>query len=143
LGAFAISNCVIAGNNLTGNISGGVSNLSTAPVTLSANVGDGLNAVQTPTLTNGWVNNGGSTQAAGYWKDGSGAVHLQGIIKSGTVGAAAFTLPAGFVPAADQYFACVSNGVFGWAYVRADGQVIPQAGSNVYFSLSGMVFHAA
>jgi hypothetical protein len=143
LGSFAISNCTVTGNNLTGNISGGISNSSTQTVIISGNTGDGLNVVQTPTLTNGWVNNGGTTQAVGYWKDGSGAVHLQGIIKSGTVGAAAFTLPAGFTPAADQYFACVSNGVFGWAYVRADGTVIPQVGSNVYFSLSGMVFHAA
>jgi hypothetical protein len=143
LGAFAITNSVITGNNLSGNIAGGISNLSTAPVTISGNTGDGLNTVIAPTLLNSWVNNGAPTQTAGYWKDSSGIVHIQGVIKSGTVGAAAFTLPAGFRPSNDEYFSCISNALFGYAHVTAAGNVTIDGGSNAYFSLSGISFKAA
>jgi|GEM_PF-3720132 len=39
LGAFAISNCVIVANNLTGNIAAGIINSSTSPVVITGNAG--------------------------------------------------------------------------------------------------------
>lgn len=39
LGTFAISNCVVVGNNLTGNIAAGIINGSTSPVVISGNAG--------------------------------------------------------------------------------------------------------
>jgi hypothetical protein len=51
-----------------------------------------------PTLENGWVNFGGEWTPAGYIKDALGFVHIQGTIKSGTSGKAAFVLPAGYRP---------------------------------------------
>lgn len=143
LQGFAISG-VIAGNDLSGNITDGVVNGATSPnaVSISGNKGYSLNSLVAPTLANGWANNGGATSTAGYWIDGSGTVHVRGLVKSGTLGSAAFTLPAGLRPATDQYFANVSNGAFGYTIVHANGDVVPFAGSTTWFSLCGISFKA-
>lgn len=59
-----------------------------------------LEAVIAPTLLNGWVNFGGSWQAAGYYKTPQGEVRILGTVKNGTLGAPVFSLPAGYRPAA-------------------------------------------
>ena len=48
-----------------------------------------------PTLLSGWVNYGDGFAAAGYYKGPDNRVHLQGLVKSGTVadGTVIFTLP--------------------------------------------------
>lgn len=56
----------------------------------------GATAWQTPTLLNGWENYGASWYGAGYLRDASGFVHLRGLIRNGTAGTAALTLPAGY-----------------------------------------------
>lgn len=95
-------------------------------------------------FTNSWVDfAGGGFSQTGYYKDTNGIVRLRGSIKSGTVGTAAFLLPAGFRPAGDSNFACVSNNLFGFVIVNAGGAVIVQAGSNSYVSLDGISFRAA
>jgi len=53
-----------------------------------------------PTFTNSWVNYGSGFQSAGYRIVGD-MVQLRGLIKSGTLGLAAFTLPAGYRPTAN------------------------------------------
>lgn len=95
-----------------------------------------------PAFENGWVNFDAERVAAFYL---SGTrVFLQGLVKSGTVGATIFTLPAGFVPknvtTAANVFAVNSNGAFGGLSVFADGRVVCSPGSNVFVSLDGVSF---
>jgi hypothetical protein len=87
------------------------------------------------TLTGGWVNFGGTEQNAQYRKLGD-LVQLRGAIKSGTVGTAAFNLPAGFRPPANVAFAVSSAGAFGNLAVGANGDVTPANGSTGSFNLS-------
>lgn len=102
--------------------------------------------LQTPTLLDGWVQYSGSNRSrVGYWKGPDGIVHLQGHVCGGSVGTAAFVLPADHRPGGTHLkeFAVVSNGAFGSITVDAStGNVTPQVGSNVYFSLDGIDFRA-
>lgn len=96
-----------------------------------------------PSFANGWVNFAASTPA-GFYRD-RGRVYLTGKIKSGTVGATAFTLPDGYLidESGGADFACVSNAAFGNLIVLAAGQIVPFVGSNVWFSLDGVSFRHA
>lgn len=91
-----------------------------------------------PTFANSWVNYGAPYQAARYTKV-NGIVYLEGVIKSGVVGSAAFTLPAGFRPAAaiilPTQSSSGSNGL-GRIDITSAGVVTPTAGDNSYFSIS-------
>lgn len=53
-----------------------------------------------PTLANTWVNYGSTAQTARYGKV-NGTVYIEGAIKDGSASSVAFTLPAGYRPAAD------------------------------------------
>lgn len=97
----------------------------------------------TPTLTNSWVNFASGYSTCQYYKDGFGIVHLKGMIKSGTIGATAFTLPTGYRPTEHMYFGTSSAGAFGSLAVYSDGPVVPDKGSNIWFSLDGVTFAAA
>lgn len=96
-----------------------------------------------PPFTNSWVNFGSGTGFAGFWKDPFGIVHLQGAIKSGTLTASAFTLPVGSRPGFQCNFPTISNSALGYVHVESNGQVVPQSGSSVWFSLDGLSFKAA
>jgi hypothetical protein len=89
---------------------------------------------------NAWVNFGGSNATCSYYKDAFGRVWLKGTVKTGTIGNTIFTLPSGYRPAEAELFAVASNGAFGIATVNPDGTVVASAGSNVYFTLSGISF---
>jgi hypothetical protein len=95
-----------------------------------------------PTFENSWVDFGSVYQTAAY-RIQEGRVYLRGLIKSGTITTAAFTLPAGYWPAAAVYQIVVSNNAVGVVDVRANGQVIAQVGNNTHFSLDGVTFDAA
>jgi hypothetical protein len=104
-------------------------------------------SLQTPTFTNSWVNfvGGGPVyENAGYYLDPFGRVWLQGSIKSGTMGASAFTLAAGFRPAKNHQFAVASyNGaanIYGMVEVASTGTVVPTVGANNLISLDGVSF---
>jgi hypothetical protein len=88
---------------------------------------------------NSWANVGGAYQTGRYMKDAAGFVHLSGPITGGTIGSAAFTLPAGYRPAGRLIFAANSTGVTR-IDVAANGQVIPYTGSNGYGVLDGITF---
>lgn len=105
------------------------------------NVGGTGNAA----FANSWVNYGSPYFSAGYWKDALGWVHLRGVIKSGTVGSTAFTLPPGFRPASDVGPLIVfSNGGAGRLDIKADGTVTPVSpSSNVYVVLDNIHFKSA
>lgn len=104
------------------------------------------NGVTSPSLwtavtvfTNSWVNFD-ANHPAQYRKVGDD-VELRGLIKSGTIGLAAFTLPAGFRPfQADEVFAVSSNSLFGRVVVLSTGVVTPDVGSNITVYLSGIRF---
>lgn len=99
-----------------------------------------------PTFTNSWVNYGTVSLVAyanaAYWKDPTNIVHLDGVIKSGTINTSAFTLPEGFRPAHKIWRLVASNDAVGLLAINPDGTVVPEAGSNVYVSLCGIKFVA-
>lgn len=92
----------------------------------------------TPTLLNGWV--AYDTRTAKYKKSTFGRIYLKGIVKTGTIGTAIFTLPTWYRPDEALTYAIPSNGLFGYVTVNIDGTVICTVGSNVSISLSGINF---
>ncbi len=98
------------------------------------------NTFTAPTLLNSWVNFGSSYVDAGYLKDQFGFVRLRGVVKSGTVTAIIFQLPAGYRPSKDIFKAVSSNGAFGLVTIDSAGNVIASSGSNSWFSLDEISF---
>lgn len=104
-----------------------------------------------PAFVNGWVNfdnglatpGGGTNRDAGFYRD-RGRVHLTGLIRSGTMGDVAFTLPAGYRPVRqDAEFAVNSVNAFGVIAVLSTGVVLPSVGSNTWLFLNGVSFRHA
>ena len=98
-----------------------------------------------PTLLSGWVNYGDGFAAAGYHKGPDNRVHLQGLIKSGTVadGTVIFTLPQGFRPKQKEIFIIfISGGGYGRVDVHDNGNVVAKIVNATYTSLSGISFLA-
>jgi hypothetical protein len=92
---------------------------------------------------NSWVNYGAPHGDAAYCKDGHGFVHLRGVIKDGTVGSSAFTLPSDFRPASQILQGAISNGAIGRVDIGTDGTVSPLLPSNnTWVSLDGIAFYA-
>ena len=113
-------------------------------VTVS-NVGEAWRSVGAggvePAFTNSWVNYGSPHQVARFRKNPGGKVEIQGLIRSGTLSAAAFTLPVGYRPPADMDTATDANGAFGRLVIQSNGQVLPVSGSNAWFSIWVPAFH--
>lgn len=104
------------------------------------NFGD-LDWTAVSSFSNSWVNEGSGTYSdAGYMKIDSDVVMFRGVIKSGTIGLAAFTLPTGYRPVKERILPAVANGAFAEVRVKTDGTVVPNVGSNTRFSLDGLVF---
>lgn len=88
------------------------------------------------TFQNSWTDYGAPFQTARYCKF-NGVVYVEGLIKSGTIGLAAFTLPVGYRPAATVRFSQISGGAAtGAADVTAAGEVIPVLGVNDYYGVT-------
>lgn len=97
-----------------------------------------------PAFAASWVNYGAPYANASFVKLPDGFVQLHGVIKSGTVGSAAFTLPPGYRPSAPVPFVVLSNGAAGRVDVGADGTVTPLAPStNTSVVLDQIRFKAA
>jgi len=97
-----------------------------------------------PAFDNLWVNYGAPYSNAGYVRTPDGWVALVGVIKTGTVGASAFTLPPGLRPAASKPLPTLSNSVFGRVDVGSDGTVTPVSpSSNASVVLDGIRFKTA
>jgi len=90
-----------------------------------------------PSFQNGWINFSAGYQDTRYRRIGD-MVFIEGRIKSGTMGAAAFTLPAGYRPPAAHQLATTSNGgaTPGMLFILNTGVVTPGAGSNADFSVN-------
>jgi hypothetical protein len=102
------------------------------------------NVVSTITgYLNGWTAytlNG--RQGASYYRDSSGRVHLEGAIRSGSIGAAAFVLPAAYRPSFIRDFAVTTSSGPGHIEVHPNGSVIVVTGSVIWTSVSGVSFRA-
>lgn len=91
----------------------------------------------TPTFTNSWVNYDPTTWTVAQYRKKSGVVYLEGLIKNGTVGLSAFTLPAGYRPLKNLIFAVIDGLNTGQRLdVNSNGTVVPDSGNNGYFSLN-------
>ena len=96
---------------------------------------------QVPSYTNSWTNSDGPAAggtAAGYRRQGQ-CVYMAGRIQTGTSGTAAFTLPAGFRPAAALYVPTVTTGsgiAVGVLTISSAGVVTPSALSYTVLSIN-------
>jgi hypothetical protein len=104
----------------------------------------GVEASASLPLVNGWVDYGADYAGATYFKDGSGRVHLQGLIRSGEWGIFA-QLPQGYRPSARLIFSGNNHESITRIDVTADGLVTYAGGSanNGWVSLSGISFDTA
>lgn len=96
-------------------------------------------------MVNSWVNYSAGYSVK-YWKDWGNVVHLQGLLKDGTIDTVAFTLPLGFRPttADGHFFAIPGNAKFGWGEVDEDGTVTIHAENpTTIVSLDGITFISA
>lgn len=91
----------------------------------------------------GWVEFGTPTTSVAYRKDGQGFVHLQGTLKSGTVSTSVsvFTLPPGYRPSGNKYWAVQADLALGTVEVHPDGTVYITSGSNSFCSLDPIQFY--
>ena len=96
----------------------------------------------TPTMLNGWVNYGSGLATCQYMKDSSGFVHLKGLVKNGTMNTSVFTLPVGYRPLDILHIGTASNNAYGQSEVYPSGDVWLDRGSNVWVSLSNVIFKA-
>lgn len=107
---------------------------------INDNYGDEL-WTDVSSFSNSWVNYAGAFANAGYKKSAGDTVSLRGLIKSGTVGAKAFTLPVNYRPSTSVSFSVDSNAAFGKVVIQSNGDVIPSTpSSNTYVSLDGIIF---
>lgn len=91
-------------------------------------------------MQNSWVYFGSTFFEGSYVMDEIGYVHLRGVIKSGTLNTAAFTLPENMRPKSVLQFPTISNNAFGIIQVNTDGTVVPTINSNAFYMLDGIKF---
>ena len=68
---------------------------------------------------------------AGYWKDPTGVVHLTGTIDSGTADSDAFTLPAGYRPALNDFMVAGNVTTATSLEILTTGEVKPTGSGSV------------
>jgi hypothetical protein len=96
-----------------------------------------------PAFTNSWAHYGAPYANAGYLMRPDGWVELLGMIKNGTVGSSAFTLPPGWRPSTTKTLAVFSGSAnsIGRVDIGSDGTVTPVSpSSNTSVSLDGLHF---
>ncbi len=92
-----------------------------------------------PTFEFNCENFGNETATVGFYKDPFGVVHLRGYITKCAEDQLMFTLPSGFRPPADEFFATsTSNETAGLVEVQSGGPVLIFGGENA--TLSGIEF---
>lgn len=100
---------------------------------------DGEVGWSTLTLAGSWVNYDTTPFGPARYKKVGPFVEVQGLIKSGAIGATPFaTLPAGYRPGINIIQGASANGataVYAELRVGTDGAMIAQFGSNAYFSI--------
>lgn len=88
-----------------------------------------------PAFENSWVNNGGTRDTAAFYKDACGIVHIKGLIKDGTIGQTAFTLPTGYRPKQTLHLPVISSDAIGYMTIDEAGAVKATAGDNGWFTV--------
>lgn len=94
-----------------------------------------------PTMLNSWVAFD-TDRTPKYRKSTVGLISFKGMAKTGTIGSAMFSLPAGFRPAFGMYFPVVSYNAFGVVYISSGGDVSCTIGNNTWVDLSSISFTA-
>ena len=92
-----------------------------------------------PAFQNSWVNHGSTSAVAAFYRDSSGVVRIKGLVKNGTGATTIFTLPVGYRPTEDRYFAATSfdgsNYVAGNTMINAAGDVKHNNGGTSFHSV--------
>lgn len=117
---------------------------------LKLGTGEILDFWHAPTFANSWINYNAGFAPAGYRKDAAGYVRLRGLVASGTMSTAIFTLPVGSRPGYTLIFTAHAGGGLARIDVQASGPVIVAGyvnatgavGNNGYVSLEGITFLA-
>jgi hypothetical protein len=89
-----------------------------------------------------WMNSWTNVTALGsvqFYRDPFERVWLKGGLQGGALNSGAFTLPVGYRPATQEAFSSIQGRVD----VLANGQVVPQATSIGWVTLSGVSFRVA
>lgn len=123
-------------------LNGTLLNYSTNFGLMTSELPRAVGGVGNPAFLGTWVNYGAPAANAYFLKDRQGYVHLSGVVKSGVIPGGVFTLPVGYRPLAEEYYAVCSNGAFGWLIVKPTGEVIAQTGNAAFVALSGVTFRA-
>lgn len=136
---FEIGSSTISQNNLF-RISTGTTNLMLVTATstiIAQEPWHYIGATGEPAFSNSWVNYDASAwTSARYMKDSQGFVHVEGMIKNGTINTAYFTLPVGYRPAKAVALPIgVPSGV-SYCYVNADGTIQHGGGSTTWNGFS-------
>lgn len=100
---------------------------------------------QNLTLQNSWVAYGAPYRAPQYFKDGSGIVHLQGMVKLGTATAGTIiaTLPTGYRMSASAFITIQTGTGAGMLLIDASGNIkIQNVSSNDWLNLENIHFRA-
>lgn len=96
------------------------------------------------TFQNGWVNYDAATARPAnrpcQYRLVGDEVQFRGVMKNGTPGTAAFTIPAAWVaPTPADHFPIVANSAISYARVNSSGQFIPDAAAgNVWIDISSV-----
>lgn len=102
-----------------------------------------VGAPDEPAFDNGWTNFDTFTfVVARFWKDPMGLVHVEGLVKDGTVGNATpiFTLPDGYLPGSGMLYPTYTASGPGYVSVAPTGEVALSLGGNGWASLSIIQF---
>lgn len=78
---------------------------------------------QTPAFQNSWANKGAGFQSVRFYVDEWGEVKLEGAMAGGAQSTVAFTLPAGYRPAANRVFVVVDSAAWTTIQINTDGTV--------------------
>jgi hypothetical protein len=98
-----------------------------------------------PAYAGTWAHPGASVdEGASFYKDPWGIVHLQGSVShNGAATGTIFTLPTGYRPAGNLFFAAYGNGgTAAYVQVMSDGEVVEFSPAQAYVGLSGISFRA-
>lgn len=94
-----------------------------------------------PAYENGWLDYDATYEGARYRQLTTGEVHIQGLVRAGTIGTPVFTLPVGMRPARQLLKATQTNAnVVGRLDIQTNGGVQATVGSNAWFSIDCTFF---
>lgn len=96
-----------------------------------------VGAAGEPAFQNSWVNYDATVwNPAQFRRYPNGIVQVRGLIKDGTIGNTAFTLPAGYTPPMQLLFPIVANNAFGRLDIYPNGAVAPSIGVNSFVGVN-------